>query len=42
MVLTISKVAFNYCLTDAKGQSPAMKTGLAKAPIALEDIVHFW
>jgi len=32
MVLTISKVAFNYCLTDAKGQSP----------IALEDIVHFW
>lgn len=41
MVLTIYKVAFNYCLTDAKGQSPAMKMGLAKAPIALEDIVYF-
>jgi hypothetical protein len=41
MVLTIYKVAFNYCLTDAKGQSPAMKLGLAKAPIALEDIVYF-
>jgi hypothetical protein len=41
MVLTIYKVAFNYCLNDAKGQSPAMRMGLAKAPIALEDIVYF-
>jgi hypothetical protein len=41
MVLTIYKVAFNYCLTDAKRQSPAMKMGLAKAPIGLEDIVYF-
>lgn len=41
MVLTIFKVAYNYCLTDASGRTPAMKLGLAKAPIELEDIVYF-
>ena len=41
MVLTIFKVAYNYCLTDAKGSTPAMKLGLAKGPVALEDIIYF-
>lgn len=41
MVLTIFKVAYNYCLPDAKGSTPAMKMGLAKGPVALEDIIYF-
>lgn len=41
MVLSIYKTAYNYCLVDAKGLTPAMKLGLAKAPIALEDILYF-
>lgn len=41
MVLTLFKVAYNYCLTDSKGQTPAMKLGLAKGPVALEDIIYF-
>lgn len=41
MVLTIFKVAHNYCLPDSKGKMPAMKLGLAKGPVALEDILHF-
>lgn len=40
-VLTIFKVAYNYCLPDAKGQTPAMKLGLAKGVVALEDILYF-
>lgn len=40
-VLTIFKVAYNYCLSDAKGQTPAMKLGLAKGVVALEDILYF-
>jgi transposase-like protein len=42
MVLTIYKVAYNYCLKGADGKTPAMKLGLAKAPIALEDILYFY
>ena len=41
MALTIYKVAYNYCLTGADGKTPAMRLGLAKAPIELEDIVYF-
>lgn len=41
MVLSIYKTAYNYCLVDSKGVTPAMKLGLAKAPIALEDILYF-
>lgn len=40
-VLTIFKVAYNYCLPDAKGKTPAMKLGLAKGLVALEDILYF-
>lgn len=41
MMLTIFKVAYNYCLTDSKGLTPAMKLGLAKGPVALEDVLYF-
>lgn len=40
-VLTIFKVAYNYCLPDAKGKTPAMKLGLAKGVVALEDVLYF-
>jgi hypothetical protein len=30
MAPPIFKVAYNYCLTDSKGETPAMKLGLAK------------
>jgi transposase-like protein len=40
-VLTIFKVAYNYCLPDVKGKTPAMKLGLAKGVVALEDILYF-
>lgn len=41
LVLSIFKTAYNYCLADSKGQTPAMKLGLAKGLVALEDIVYF-
>lgn len=41
MVLTIFKVAHNYCLPDKKDETPAMRMGLAKGPVALEDIIYF-
>lgn len=41
MVLSVFRVAYNYCLTDSKGVTPAMKLGLAKAPIGLEDVLYF-
>lgn len=41
MVLHIFKVAYNFCLVSDKGVTPAMKLGLAKGPVALEDIVYF-
>lgn len=41
MALTIFKVAYNYCLPNSKGKTPAMQLGLARAPVALEDIIYF-
>ncbi|NNM65102.1 MAG: hypothetical protein HKL99_10890 [Burkholderiales bacterium] len=41
MVLTIFKVAHNYCLVDDSGETPAMRLGLAKGPVALEDVLYF-
>jgi transposase-like protein len=40
-VLSIYKTAYNYCLADSKGKTPAMKFGLAKAPIPLEHVLYF-
>jgi len=39
--LTIYKVAHNYALTDDDGRTPAMKLGLAQAPIPLQDILYY-
>lgn len=41
MVLSIYKTAYNYCLTDSTGKTPAMKLGLAKGPVKLEDVLYF-
>ncbi len=41
MGLAIFRVAYNYCLPDSKGKTTAMKLGLAKAPVSLEDILYF-
>jgi hypothetical protein len=41
MVLTIFKVAHNYCLADKDGKTQAMKLGLTKGPVALEDTSYF-
>ena len=41
IVLAIFRVAYNYCLVDSKGKTPAMPLGLAKAPVTLEDILYF-
>ncbi len=41
LVLAVFRVAYNYCLPDSRGKTPAMKLGLAKAPIALEDVLYF-
>jgi transposase-like protein len=39
--LEIFRVFYNYCKTGKDKQTPAMRLGLAKAPIALEDILYF-
>jgi transposase-like protein len=40
-VLTILKTVHNYTLTDEDNRTPAMKLGLAQAPISLESILYF-
>lgn len=41
-VLEIFRVFYNYCKAGEKDKmTPAMRLGLAKAPIALEDILYF-
>lgn len=40
-VLEIFRVFYNYCKPGEDKQTPAMRLGLAKAPIALEDILYF-
>ena len=39
--LEIFRVFYNYCKPGDDKQTPAMRLGLAKAPIALEDILYF-
>ncbi|MBU3998336.1 MAG: hypothetical protein KKI03_12635, partial [Gammaproteobacteria bacterium] len=39
--LEIFRVFYNYCKAGKDKQTPAMRLGLAKAPIALEDILYF-
>jgi transposase-like protein len=40
-LLEIFRVAYNYVWAGQDGKTPAMRLGLAKAPIALEDLLYF-
>lgn len=40
-MLSIFRTYFNYCEVAQDGKTPAMRLGLTKGPIALEDIVYF-
>ncbi|MBI3903280.1 MAG: IS1 family transposase [Nitrosomonadales bacterium] len=40
-VLEIFRVYFNFCESGADKKTPAMRLGLAKGPVALEDILYF-
>ncbi len=40
-VLEIFRVAYNYCFIGDDKKTPAMRLGLAKAPIDLEDVIYF-
>lgn len=40
-VLEIFRVYYNFCEVDTDRKTPAMRLGLAKGPVALEDILYF-
>lgn len=40
-LLGIFRVFYNYCLAGQDKKSPAMRLGLAKGKVALEDIIYF-
>lgn len=40
-MLGIFRVFYNYCLTGKDGKTPAMRLGLAKGKVSLEDIIYF-
>ena len=40
-VLETFRVFYNYCKMGDDKQTPVMRLGLAKAPIALEDVLYF-
>jgi hypothetical protein len=40
-LLTIFRVYYNYCLPGKGGTTPAMRLGLAKGKVRLEDIIYF-
>ncbi|WP_119740474.1 hypothetical protein [Noviherbaspirillum cavernae] len=39
--LEIFRIYYNYCETGKDGSTPAMRLGLAKGPVAPEDILYF-
>lgn len=39
-VLNVFRVFYNYCLVGKDKQTPAMRIGLAKGPVKLEDIIY--
>lgn len=41
MVLDIFRVCYNFHWTGKDKKAPAMRLGLARAPIRLEDILYF-
>ncbi len=40
-MLGIFRVFYNYCLAGKDGKTPAMRLGLAKGKVSLEDIIYF-
>ena len=40
-MLDILRVFYNYCATGKDGKTSAMRLGLAKGVVALEDIIYF-
>lgn len=40
-MLGVFRVYYNYCLSGRDGETPAMRLGLAKAAIAVEDLLYF-
>lgn len=40
-VLEIFRVYYNYCKAGKDKKTPAMRLGLARAPIAIEDVLYF-
>ncbi|MDK9702552.1 MAG: hypothetical protein OEL20_05385 [Sulfuritalea sp.] len=40
-MLSIFRVFYNYCLAGQDKKTPAMRLGLAKGKVALEDIIYF-
>ena len=40
-VLEIFRVFYNYCHAGQDGKTPAMRLGLARGKVSLEDIVYF-
>ena len=39
-LLDIFRVYYNYCLAGKDGRTPAMRLGLAKSQVAVEDIIY--
>lgn len=40
-VLEIFRVFYNYCSAGEDGKTPAMRLGLARGPVRLEDVIYF-
>lgn len=40
-MLEIFRTYFNYCEVGEDGMTPAMRMGLARGPVASEDILYF-
>lgn len=40
-MLGIFRVFYNYCIAGQDGKTPAMRLGLAKGKVSLEDIIYF-
>ena len=40
-LLGIFRVFYNYCLPGKDKKTPAMRIGLAKGPVSLEDIIYY-
>jgi hypothetical protein len=41
MALETFRVFYNYCKTGKDGSTPAMRLGLAKGPVQLEEVLYF-